>query len=106
MQLVIAQSLLAFFVLFISGLFLRAWFILVLAILALIGALNMLDYPSYPIMSLIRSVVDFVSTIWSRSQFTIISGVLGLIVGMAYKSSGKNYKKRWNPWVHKSNNCH
>lgn len=94
MNLLIAQSLLAFFVLFLSGLFLRMWVVLGLLALALIGAMNMMDYPSYPIMHFVYSSVDFVSTIWSRSQFTIIAGVVGLLVGLAFKTSDKKYKKR------------
>lgn len=94
MNLLIAQSLLAFFVLFLSGLFLRLWVVLGLLALALIGAMNMLDYPSYPIMHFVYSSVDFVSTIWSRSQFTIIAGIIGLLVGLAFKTSDKKYKKR------------
>lgn len=94
MNLLIAQSLLAFFVLFLSGLFLRMWVVLGLLALALIGAMNMLDYPSYPIMHFVYSSVDFVSTIWSRSQFTIIAGIIGLLVGLAFKTSDKKYKKR------------
>lgn len=95
MNLVIAQSLLAFFVLFLSGLFLRMWLILVIFALAIIGTMNMLDYPSYPIMHLVYSSFDFVSTIWSRSQFTVIAGIAGLLFGVAFKSSGRNnYKKR------------
>ena len=94
MNLLIAQSLLAFFVLFFSGLFLRMWVVLGLLALALIGAMNMMDYPSYPIMHFVYSSVDFVSTIWSRSQFTIIAGVVGLLVGLAFKTSDKKYKKR------------
>lgn len=94
MNLLIAQSLLAFFVLFLSGLFLRMWVVLGLLTLALIGAMNMLDYPSYPIMHFVYSSVDFVSTIWSRSQFTIIAGIIGLLVGLAFKTSDKKYKKR------------
>lgn len=94
MNLLIAQSLLAFFVLFLSGLFLRMWVVLGLLALALIGAMNMLDYPSYPIMHFVYPSVDFVSTIWSRSQFTIIAGIIGLLVGLAFKTSDKKYKKR------------
>lgn len=95
MNLLIAQALLAFFVLFLSGLFLRIWIVLMLLTLALIGAMNMLDYPSYPIMHLVYSSFDFVSTIWSRSQFTVIAGIVGLLFGVAFKSSGRNnYKKR------------
>jgi len=94
MNLLIAQSLLAFFVLFLSGLFLRMWVVLGLLALALIGAMNMMDYPSYPIMHFVYSSVDFVSTIWSRSQFTIIAGIIGLLVGLAFKTSDKKYKKR------------
>lgn len=94
MNLLIAQSLLAFFVLFLSGLFLRMWVVLGLLALALIGTMNMLDYPSYPIMHFVYSSVDFVSTIWSRSQFTIIAGIIGLLVGLAFKTSDKKYKKR------------
>jgi len=94
MNLLIAQSLLAFFVLFLSGLFLRMWVVLGLLALALIGAMNMMDYPSYPIMHFVYSSVDFVSTIWSRSQFTIIAGIIGLLVGLAFKASDKKYKKR------------
>ena len=94
MNLLIAQSLLAFFVLFLSGLFLRMWIILAILALAIIGTMNMLDYPSYPIMHLVYSSFDFVSTIWSRSQFTIIAGVVGLLFGLAFKASDKKYKKR------------
>lgn len=94
MNLLIAQALLAFFVLFLSGLFLRMWIVLILLVLALIGTMNMLDYPSYPIMHLVYSSFDFISTIWSRSQFTIIAGVVGLLVGLAFKTSDKKYKKR------------
>lgn len=94
MNLLIAQSLLAFFVLFLSGLFLRIWIILVIFALAIIGTMNMLDYPSYPIMHLVYSSFDFISTIWSRSQFTIIAGIIGLLVGLAFKASDKKYKKR------------
>ncbi len=94
MNLLIARSLLAFFVLFLSGLFLRMWVVLGLLALALIGAMNMMDYPSYPIMHFVYSSVDFVSTIWSRSQFTIIAGIIGLLVGLAFKTSDKKYKKR------------
>ena len=94
MNLLIAQALLAFFVLFLSGLFLRIWVVLGLLALALIGAMNMMDYPSYPIMHFVYSSVDFVSTIWSRSQFTIIAGIIGLLVGLAFKTSDKKYKKR------------
>lgn len=94
MKLLIAQSLLAFFVLFLSGLFLRAWIIAGILILAMIGTMNMLDYPSYPIMHFVYSSFDFVSTIWSRSQFTIIAGIIGLLVGIAFKTSDKKYKKR------------
>lgn len=94
MNLLIAQALLAFFVLFLSGLFLRMWIVLILLVLALIGTMNMLDYPSYPIMHFVYSSVDFVSTIWSRSQFTIIAGIIGLLVGLAFKTSDKKYKKR------------
>jgi len=95
MNLLIAKSLLAFFVLFLSGLFLRMWLILVIFALAIIGTMNMLDYPSYPIMHLVYSSFDFVSTIWSRSQFTVIAGIAGLLFGVAFKSSGiNNYKKR------------
>ena len=70
------------------------WVVLGLLALALIGAMNMMDYPSYPIMHFVYSSVDFVSTIWSRSQFTIIAGVVGLLVGLAFKTSDKKYKKR------------
>lgn len=95
MNLLIAQAMLAFFVLFLSGLFLRMWIILVILSLAIIGTMNMLDYPSYPIMHLVYSSFDFVSTIWSRSQFTVIAGIAGLLFGVAFKSSGRNnYKKR------------
>lgn len=94
MKLLIAQSLLAFFVLFLSGLFLRSWIIAGILILAMIGTMNMLDYPSYPIMHFVYSSFDFVSTIWSRSQFTIIAGIIGLLVGIAFKTSDKKYKKR------------
>lgn len=95
MKLLIAQSLLAFFVLFLSGLFLRSWIIAGILILAMIGTMNMLDYPSYPIMHFVYSSFDFVSTIWSRSQFTVIAGIAGLLFGVAFKSSGRNnYKKR------------
>lgn len=94
MNLLIAQAMLAFFVLFLSGLFLRMWLILVIFALAIIGTMNMLDYPSYPIMHFVYSSADFVSTIWSRSQFTIIAGIIGLLVGLAFKTSDKKYKKR------------
>jgi len=70
------------------------WVVLGLLALALIGAMNMMDYPSYPIMHFVYSSVDFVSTIWSRSQFTIIAGIIGLLVGLAFKASDKKYKKR------------
>jgi len=70
------------------------WVVLGLLALALIGAMNMMDYPSYPIMHFVYSSVDFVSTIWSRSQFTIIAGIIGLLVGLAFKTSDKKYKKR------------
>lgn len=94
MNLLIAQAMLAFFVLFLSGLFLRMWLILVIFALAIIGTMNMLDYPSYPIMHLVYSSFDFVKTIWSRSQLTIIAGVAGLLFGLAFKASDKKYKKR------------
>lgn len=95
MNLLIAQAMLAFFVLFLSGFFLRMWLVLAILLLAIIGTMNMLDYPSYPIMHLVYSSFDFISTVWSRSQFTIIAGIAGLLVGIAFKSSNKNnYKKR------------
>lgn len=90
-KLTIAQMMLSFSVMLITGLLVSRMFLLFLIILAAIGVLSLLGMYYEPVYYYLQSSFEFVSDILTRSGFTLLAGLLGIVMGL---SLGQGKKRR------------
>ena len=92
-KLTIAQMMLSFSVMLISGLLISKMFLLFLLILIAIGALSLLGIYYDPIYYYLQASFGFVIDILTRSGFTLMTGLVGLIAGLSLSRRKKRSHK-------------
>lgn len=92
-KLTIAQMMLSFSVMLITGMLISRMFLLFLTIL--IGALSRLLLGIYyePVYYYLQSSFEFVMDILTRSGFTLLTGLFGIVIGLSLSQPKKRRVK-------------
>ncbi len=91
-KLTVAQMVLSFSTMLIAGLLISRMFFLFIVMLAIIGALSLVGIYYDPVYYYLHSGYEFIRDILTRSGFTLLAGLFGLIVGL---SLSNNKKRRY-----------
>ncbi len=92
-KLTIAQMMLSFSTLLVVGILISRAFTLFILMLAGIGALSLIGIYYEPIYYYLQSAYTFILDILTRSGFTLMTGLVGLIAGLSFSTNNK--KRRY-----------
>lgn len=93
-KLTLAQMMLSFSVMLITGMVISRMFLLFLLMLATIGALSLLGIYYDPVYYYLQSAYEFIRDIFTRSGFTLLAGLFGLVAGLSMQVNNKNRRKK------------